>query len=381
MRITDVRTTQVFNPNLRHYQDATMPPPKPGARGRSTVFIHIDTDEGIEGFSYLNSPSAIRSLIVDEMKPLLVGQDPFDTERLWTNMFWRVRGYGRKGLAFQAISGIDVALWDIKGKALGTPLYKVLGAAHDSVPVYGSGGWTHFTTEELVEEQVGYVDMGFPSIKLKVGKDFGRNERADLQRLGAVREAVGDDIEILLDANNGYYAKQAIRMSRAFEQFGNIGWLEEPVLADDIQGLAEISRATSIPVATGEHEYTKYGFKELIARGGADIVQPDIGRVGGVTEWMKVAHLAHAFNLPVAPHAYSLLHLHCTMATPNLHVVEVLGAEMDGWDFLFQEVPRPVNGQWKPFDDKPGLGLAPNPKTIRDHSIELGSAPKAQPGY
>ena len=135
---------------------------------------------------------------------------------------------------------------------------------------------------------------------MKVAKDFGKSEAEDLKRLAAVRKAVGDDVEIFVDANNGYYAKQAIAMSRRFEEY-NVRWFEEPVLADDIQGLAEISRATTIPVATGEHEYTKYGFKELIAQGGADIVQPDVGRVGGVTEWMKVAHLAHAFNLPGRP--------------------------------------------------------------------------------
>lgn len=369
MKITDIRTTQVFNPDASHFQDATMPPPKPGAKGRSTIFIHIDTDGGTNGFAYLNAPSAIRSLLDAELKPLLTGADPFDIERLWRAMFWKVRGYGRKGLAFQAISGIDVALWDLKAKALGQPLFRLLGAAHDRVPVYGSGGWTHFSTDELVAEQSGYVQMGFPRIKMKVGKDYGSDERADLLRLEAVRRAVGDDVEIFVDANNGYYAKQAIRMSQQFEQFG-VAWLEEPVLADDIEGLAAVARATTIPVATGEHEYTKWGFKDLLARGGADIVQPDIGRVGGVTEWLKVAQLADAFNLPVAPHAYSLLHLHCAMATPNLKVVEILGAEMEQWDFLFDDVPRPVDGQWEPFPDRPGIGLAPNPQTLRDHAVD-----------
>ena len=171
-------------------------------------------------------------------------------------MFWRVRGFGRKGLAFQAISALDIALWDLKGKALGVPLYKLLGQAHDSVPCYGSGGWTNYTVDELVAEQTGYVDMGFPRVKMKVGMNFGNDERADIERLEAVRKAVGDDVEIFVDANNGYYAKQAIRMSRKFEDY-DVGWFEEPVLADDIQGLAEISKATNIPVATGEHEYTK----------------------------------------------------------------------------------------------------------------------------
>ena len=144
-------------------------------------------------------------------------------------MFWRVRGYGRKGLAFQAISGLDVALWDLKGKALNAPVYKLLGKAHDSVPGYGSGGWTNYTVDELIAEQTGYVEMGFSRVKMKVGMNFGNDERADIERLEAVRKAVGDDVEICVDANNGYYAKQAIRMARIFEEY-DVGWFEEPVL-------------------------------------------------------------------------------------------------------------------------------------------------------
>ena len=242
-------------------------------------------------------------LIDESLKPILIGQDPLTIEKLWDDMFWRVRGEGRKGLAFGAISGVDTALWDLKAKYFNVPLYKLLGAYTDTVPIYGSGGWTHFSVDELVAEQTGYVERGMKSVKMKVGKDFGKSEKEDIERLAAVREAVGDNVEILIDANNGYYAKQAIRMAREFEPY-NVGWFEEPVLADDIEGLAAVAAAIDIPVATGEHEYTKFGFRELIARGGADIVQPDIGRVGGVTEWIKVANLAHAFNLPVAPHAF-----------------------------------------------------------------------------
>lgn len=283
-------------------------------------------------------------------------------------MFWQVRGYGRKGIAFCGISAIDVALWDLKAKALGLPLYKLLGPYRDSVPVYGSGGWTNFNEKELIEEQTGYVERGFRSVKMKVGKDFGKSEREDVRRLAAVRKAIGDDVEILIDANNGYYAKQAITMAKEFEQF-RVGWFEEPVLADDIEGLAAVARATTIPVATGEHEYTKFGFKDLIARGGADIVQPDVGRVGGITEWLKVAHLAHAFNLPVAPHAYALPALHLACATPNLRIVEYLGMEEQGYQSFFVDFPRPKDGMWSPFSDRPGLGVELNPETVRKHAV------------
>jgi len=148
-----------------------------------------------------------------------------------------------------------------------------------------------------------------------------------------------------------------------------VGWFEEPVLADDIAGLAAIARAIDIPVATGEHEYTKYGFKELISQGGADIVQPDVGRVGGVTEWLKVAHLAHAFNLPVAPHAVQLVHLHLACCTPNLKVVEYLGVSEEADRVWYTEFPEPRDGYWSPYPDRPGLGLELSPTAISKYAV------------
>jgi L-alanine-DL-glutamate epimerase-like enolase superfamily enzyme len=271
-------------------------------------------------------------------------------------------------LAFCALSAIDIALWDAKAKYFNVPLYQLLGPYTDTVPVYGSGGWTHFNADELIAEQMSYVERGFQSVKMKVGKDFGQSEQEDIARLAAVRDAVGDGVEILIDANNGYYAKQAIRMARAFEPY-RVGWFEEPVLADDIEGLAAIARAIDIPIATGEHEYTKYGFKDLIVRGGADIVQPDVGRVGGITEWLKVAHLAHAFNLPVAPHAYQLIHLHLACATPNLRIVEYLGVIEEFNRLVYTEFPTPVDGMWSPDKRKPGLGLELDPEAVKRYAV------------
>jgi D-arabinonate dehydratase len=279
-----------------------------------------------------------------------------------------VRGAGRKGAAFQAISTIDNALWDLKAKALGVPLYRLLGPAHKSVPVYGSGGWTNYTEDELVREQSRLVESGHLRTKMKVGKDFGKAEREDVTRLAAVRHALGDNIEIFVDANNGYYAKQAIRIAEEFAEF-NIGWFEEPVLADDIPGLAAIAQSISIPVATGEHEYTKYGFRDLITAGAVDIVQADIGRVGGVTEWMKVAHLAAAFNLPMAPHAYCYLHIHPAMATQNLKVVELLDIERIPMELYLVDPAKPEGGALKP-DDRPGNGVQLDPHAVEKYRID-----------
>ena len=368
MRITDVTTTLLRHPVGFVIQDATIPPPQPGARGAQGLWVHIETDEGTAGLGVGTGQDAVRSVIERNLKDLLIGQDPFNIEKLWHDMFWRVRGYGRKGVAFQAISAVDIGLWDLKAKAFGVPLYRLLSPYTERVPVYGSGGWTNLSESELVAEQMGYVERGFPRIKMKVARDFGRAEGEDVRRLAAVRRAAGDGVELYVDANNGYYAPQAIGMSRRFEDYG-VAWFEEPVLADDIEGLRAVSLATTIPVATGEHESTKYGFKDLIARGGADIVQPDIGRVRDVTEWMKVAALAHAFNLPVAPHAVQLVHLHCAMATPNLKVVEYLGVAERNDRFFSTEVPEPVDGWWAPYPDRPGLGLELDPAVVKRHAV------------
>jgi L-alanine-DL-glutamate epimerase-like enolase superfamily enzyme len=361
--ITDVSTTLLRHPGLPGIQDATIRHPE---TGRGSLFVHIKTDAGIEGLAP-GTPMA-REVVERVLKPALIGQDPLCIEQLWDDMFWRVRGYGRKGVAFCAISAVDIALWDLKAKLFGVPLYRLLGPFTDRVPIYGSGGWTSFTQEELVREQLGYVERGIPRVKMKVAKDFGRSEREDVLRLEAVRKAVGDDVEIYVDANNGYYAKQAIGMARHLADY-DVKWFEEPVLADDIAGLAAIARAIDIPVATGEHEYTRYGFKELIAQGGADIVQPDVGRVGGVTEWMKVAHLAQAFNLPVAPHAVQVVHLHLACCIPNLRVVEYLGTVEETDRLWYTEFPEPRDGYWSPFADRPGLGLELGPDAVRRYAV------------
>lgn len=363
VRITDVSTTLLRHPGLPGIQDATI---RHRESGRGSLFVHIKTDAGVEGFAP-GTPVA-REIVERVLKPALIDQDPLCIEKLWDDMFWRVRGFGRKGVAFCAISAVDIALWDLKAKLFGVPLYRLLGPFTDRVPIYGSGGWTSFTEDELVREQVGYVERGIPRVKMKVAKDFGRAEAEDVRRLAAVRKAVGDGVEIYVDANNGYYAKQAIGMARHLADY-DVRWFEEPVLADDIAGLAAIARAIEIPVATGEHEYTRYGFKELIAQGGADIVQPDVGRVGGVSEWMKVAHLAQAFNLPIAPHAVQLVHLHLACCIANLRVVEYLGTAEETDRLWYTEFPEPRDGYWSPYPDRPGLGLELSPEAVRKYAV------------
>jgi D-arabinonate dehydratase len=368
MKIVDVSTTVLYYPHTDPVQNGTAPPPKQGAGGRTQLFVHIKTDEDLEGLGIGQGSPGVRQVIDTDLRHALIDQDPFNIEKLWADMFWRVRGYGRKGIAFCALSAVDIGLWDLKAKALGLPLYRLLGPYAESVPIYGSGGWTNFTVEELVAEMMGYVEQGIKRVKMKVGKDFGRSEREDTERVAAVREAVGDDVALYVDANGAYYPKQAIYMAKAFQQY-QVGWFEEPTLADDIQGLAEIRRSIDIPVATGEQEYTKYGFRDLISGGGADIVQPDVARVGGVTEWMKIAHMAHGFNLPVAPHAAQLVHLHLACATPNLKVVEYMNTVLEGDRVWYTDFPAQKDGMWSPFADKLGLGLELDPRAVEKWSV------------
>ena len=371
MKITDITTTILHDPDRRAIRDSTIIGAWEG--GATSIFIHIKTDEGIEGVGIAEPRPvhAIRAIVDREFKGLLIGQDPFNIEKIWNEMFWKIRNYGRKGVGIQALAAIDVGLWDLKAKALGVPLYRLLNPMYESVPVYGSGGWTNMTEEELVGEATGFVDQGFSKYKMKVGMNFGQEEKEDIKRVAAVREAVGDDIEVYVDANMGYNVKQAIRMTRIFEEY-NVGWLEEPVLADNITGLAEVTRASDIPIATGENEYTRHGFKELIANRGADIIQPDVARVGGVTEWMKVASLADSFGLQIAPHGIPEVHLHLCMAIPYLKVVEYFDG---GWGRVgkanfFTDVPLPQNGMWTPFPDKPGLGFGLDPDAVAKYSID-----------
>ena len=364
MKITDVTATALHIPQIATAQDATMFRP---ATGQAIVFVEVATDAGLVGLG-MSEALGTRQVIETSLKPLLLGRDPLEHERLWEEMFWAIRSFGRKGLALCALSALDIALWDLKGKFFAAPLYTLLGPYTDTVPVYGSGGWTHLTEAELIREQAAFVAQGTPRVKMKVAKDFGRAGAEDVRRVAAVRQALGDDVTIYLDANGGYHAKQAIVMARRFEPY-NVAWLEEPVHADDIAGLAEVRRASPIPVATGEHEYTKFGFKELLVQGAADIVQPDVARVGGITEWLKIAHLAAAFNLPVAPHAVSLVHLHLACCTPNLEVVEILGVQQQADRIWFTEIPEPVGGRWSPFPDRPGLGLALDPHAVARYAI------------
>ena len=275
---------------------------------RQTVICEVMTDEGIQGVGeafYFGGPSKIAaSLIEDALGPLIVGRDPLDSGVIWDYLYNWTRDQGMKGVPISAMSAVDIALWDIKGKALGVPVHKLLGGAYrDRARAYATGLYepqnVPRVVDALVEEAIGYRDAGFLGMKLKVGYGIAR----DLELIEAVRTAIGDDVYLMVDANHAYNAPEAIQLAWRMEPF-DIFWFEEPVPPEDLDGYVEIKRQSRILIAGGECEYTRYGFRELINRRAVDILQPDLCATGGFSEMMKIIALASAANLPVMPHVW-----------------------------------------------------------------------------
>jgi D-galactarolactone cycloisomerase len=268
----------------------------------------VSTDAGIQGLGeafYFGGPAGIVAQMMDSaFGPLIVGQDPFDTSVLWDRLYNWTRDQGMKGVTISALSAIDIALWDIKGRALDLPVYKLLGGAYRKMArAYATGLYepqdVPSVTAALVEEALGYVRDGFAGIKLKIG--YGLD--TDTRYVEAIRQAIGKGVYLMVDANHAYNASEAIRLAQELERFG-VYWFEEPVPPEDIEGYLEVKRNTSILIAGGECEYTRYGFRELINRRAVDILQPDLCAAGGFTEMSKIVAMASASNLPVIPHVW-----------------------------------------------------------------------------
>jgi L-alanine-DL-glutamate epimerase-like enolase superfamily enzyme len=239
---------------------------------------------------------------------------------------------GRRGAALRAISAVDIALWDLLGKLAELPLYRLLGGWADEVPAYASGGYYRpgDPLANIREEMLSYKALGFSDFKMKVG---GAAFAVDVARVQAAREAIGPEGRLALDANNAWrWPSEAIRFARAVEAY-DIWWLEEPLSPEDVAGHAEIARTLEMPVATGEIHATRWDFRDLIAQRAADILQPDAGVLGGISEWIKVAHTAATFNLPVAPHWHANVHVHLVAAVSNSLTVEYFVLEQDIYNF------------------------------------------------
>ena len=297
-----------------------------GIRERHYTLVRVRTDTGAEGIGFCyggHKAGHVVTLVVrDLLRDVVLGTDPQEAQAIWDSMYREALLHGRRGAVLRAISAIDIALWDAAAEEAALPLYRYLGGGRqDFVPAYASGGYyaDGKGLEDLALEMRGYLEMGFDAVKMKIGRV---PPKEDATRIRAAREAVGPDVPLFLDVNNGWSdASAAIEAIRIFEEY-NPGWIEEPLMPDDIQGHAEIAAAVKPPVATGEIHATRWDFLQLIESRAASILQPDAGVCGGITEWRRIAGLAASHNIEVAPHWLADLHVHLVAATPNATWVE-----------------------------------------------------------
>jgi len=352
---------------------------------RQTAICLVTTDEGITGLGeafYFGGPAGLAADMIDNaLGPLIVGKDPLDTGVIWDFLYNWTRDQGMKGLTISALSAVDIALWDIKGKALELPVHKLLGGAYRrQARVYATGLYEPQNvpdiTEALIKEAMGYKEAGFSGLNLKVG--YGID--TDLKYIKAIREAIGEDLFLMVDANHAYNAGEAIRLAREMEPF-HIHWFEEPVPPEDIDGYIEVKNSSVVPVAGGECEYTRYGFRELIQRRAVDILQPDLCAAGGFSEMTKIVAMASAANIPIIPHVWGTnvglaAALQLFAALPNFPERRFPAEPL----FEYDRSPHPLrdgvtvekfkmkNG-YLDIPARPGLGVTLDPAFVEKHRL------------
>jgi len=345
------------------------------------VIVHVQSDDGQVGVGECivrRAPEVVTTIVDRLLAPSIVGRDPWDVEGLWDEMLTLLRRWGHsRGFVIEAMSGIDIALWDLLARSVGKPLYKFLGGAgRDRVRCYVSKVYFD-EIPQMAAEARAQVAQGFTAIKVQIGWPEARGgARADVRTVQAVREAVGPEIELMLDANGAYDVGTAVRVGRQLEEL-NVGWLEEPVPADDLEGYAHLRRSVRIPLAAGETEFGIFGFRDLIVRGCVDVLQPEVARIGGVTPAWRLGALAHAHNLPIAPHTgfsggvAHLASLHLAAAVPNFSIYEYMGTayiQNPLREIFTTPFPVPREGLIS-LPQGPGLGMTLDPDALRKYAV------------
>jgi len=325
------------------------------------LIVCITTDDGLTGIGeslVRSAPRATKYIVEDTLAPIIIGKDPIDAAGLWWEMFSAMRTRGHtKGHFIEAISGVDLALWDIIGKASGLPLYRALhGVGRKTLPAYASSIFIG-ETKEMEAQAKRFLDLGYDTLKIKIGMGPEKDEEA----VAVIRAMVGPKIKLMVDANSFYDSSTAVLLGRKLEKY-DLLWFEEPVPPYDFRGYKEVKRGQAIPIAAGEGEFTLYGFRDLLATEAVDVVQPDAGRVGGFTEGMRVAALVQAHNLKFAPHtgmcsAVNIVAgMHYAAAAPCFYMFEFMELDHPLMQIFKEEMPRPKKGIIE-LPDKPGLGV------------------------
>jgi L-alanine-DL-glutamate epimerase-like enolase superfamily enzyme len=341
----------------------TVPTETPEADGTlawqsTTMVIARVSAAGVTGIGWTYGPAAATHVITEQLAGVVCGRSALDVPGVNEAMSRAVRNAGRPGLIAEAVSAVDIALWDLKARILGLPLVRLLGAARPDVPVYGSGGFTTYDAAQL-DQQVRHwtEEQGIARVKIKIGESWGTAERRDLERTALARRAIGDGVELYVDANGGYGGKQAIRMGSRLADLGVI-WFEEPVSSDDLPGLRQVREAVTQDVAAGEYGYDLPYFARMAGAGAVDCLQADVTRCGGITVWSRVAALAEALGLQISGHCAPHAHAAVAAAAPNLRHLEWFHDHTRIEAMFFDGALDPAGGTIRPGESgAPGLGL------------------------
>jgi L-alanine-DL-glutamate epimerase-like enolase superfamily enzyme len=306
------------------------------------------------GLGYTYGDLSTAKLIAGHLREVIVGRDPMDIPGSWLAMAQSVRNIGRPGIASMAISAIDIAIWDLKAKILGLPLLKLLGSVRSGIPVYGSGGFTSYSLDQLQRQLSGWAASGIRMVKMKIGRKPGD----DPERVRAAREAIGKETQLFVDANGAYSRKQAVGLAHQFHEMG-VAWFEEPVSSDDLEGLRLMrDRAPAgMDIAAGEYGYTPVYFRRMLEAGAVDVLQADATRCGGITGFMQASALCTAYALPLSAHTAPAIHMHVCCTAPKAVHLEYFHDHVRIESMFFEGVQKPHDGALQPDLSRPGLGL------------------------
>jgi L-alanine-DL-glutamate epimerase-like enolase superfamily enzyme len=333
--------------------------------------VRVATDEGIEGFGLLyasNLPGGAETIraFTAGLEPLLLGKHPFDTEQHFATLY-RPSMIGRRSLTTRIVGAVDLALHDIKGKALGQPLWRLLGGFRRSIPAYVAGGYyaPGKGLKELAAEMESHLAFGANAVKMKIGR---ATIAEDVERVRVVRETVGPDVKLMVDSNSAHTLPEAMEFARRIERYEPY-WYEDPLGADNYRGHRQLRATTRIPIATGENEYTRYGFRDLIEHEAAQILCPDAQRMGGATEFLKACALAAAHDIPIATHGNAEIHAQLACAVPNGMIIEFYRENSDPtWGYMFDEYLTLKDGAVH-LSDRPGFGVALNDDWLKRYRV------------
>ncbi|SEB78484.1 L-alanine-DL-glutamate epimerase [Paramicrobacterium humi] len=350
-RIDEVRTRVYTVPTDAPEGDGTI-------AWSSTTMVLVEARSGTTtGLGWTYGASACASVIAETLAPLVEGASALDVTGRFDAMAKAVRNSGRQGIAGCAISAVDLALWDLKARLVGLPLFRLLGGVRDEVAVYGSGGFTTYSADQLSAQLTGWVhEQGIPRVKIKIGESWGTNVPRDLERIRQARRDIGADAELFVDANGGYGRKQAIRVMAACAD-EDVHWFEEPVSSDDLAGLREVRDAVTADVAAGEYAYDLAYVQRMCAGGAVDCMQLDATRCGGISEWLRGAAVAASVNLEVSGHCAPHAHAHVAAAVPNVRHLEWFHDHVRIESMFFDGTLDPSGGSVTPDPDAPGNGL------------------------